>query len=359
MSSDNGNTDNFGPILDGISIPDTVVLPPEVVMLLPWMSLAELKVVIAAVARLMQVGGAEPITLTEFQELTGLSRPAVLEGIERAMKRGLLTRFEMTGYRGHTMHVYELKPRFIGGNFPPIGGSIGKDFIGKNFLPITPVKAKQSKANVVESDSELTTTNLTLLNLSERAKILQKTPENEAKNRLFERLHKIGIYAKTARFLLDNFPQERIEKCLELYPLAVKAGRADGPGWLVKAVSDPRWDLDIEQADLQERIEAQAHREQDEARPSKPVKPQLPKSVLEDLREIGWSSGTAELLGYYRNERKAFKAWLDWAKSQPVEHAAARFLTGLRSGTLPPVVKKHSDNRRRYIEGEYGEFVEH
>lgn len=357
MSSDNGNTDNFGPILDGISIPDTVVLPPEVVMLLPWMSLAELKVVIAAVARLMQVGGAEPITLTEFQELTGLSRPAVLEGIERAMKRGLLMRFEMTGYRGHTMHVYELKPRVIGGNFPPIGGSIGKDFIGKKFLPITPVKAKQSKVNVV--DSELTTTNLTLLNLSERAKILQKTPENEAKNGLFERLHKIGIYAKTARFLLDNFPLERIEKCLELYPLAVKAGRADGPGWMVKAVSDPRWDLDIEQADLQERIEAQAHREQDEARPSKPVKPQLPKSVLEDLREIGWSSGTAELLGYYRNERKAFKAWLDWAKSQPVEHAAARFLIGLRSGTLPPVVNRQSDNRRRYIEGEYAEFVEH
>ncbi|GIV67126.1 MAG: hypothetical protein KatS3mg047_1519 [Bellilinea sp.] len=340
MSIDNGNTDNFGPILDGISIPDTVVLPPEVVMLLPWMSLAELKVVIAAVARLMQVGGAEPITLTEFQELTGLSRTAVLDGIERAIKRGLLMRFEMTGYRGHTMHVYELKPRFI----------------GSNFLPITPLKAKQSKVNVVESDSELTTTNLTLLNLSERAKILQKTPENEAKSMLFVRLHRVGIYAKTARFLVDNFPPERIEKCLALYPMAVKAGRADGPGWLVKAVSDSRWDLDIEQADLEERIEAKAHREKVEV---KPAKPQLPKSVLEDLRKIGWSGGTGELLSYYRSERKAFKAWLDWAKSQPVEHAAARFLTGLRSGTLPPVVNRYSDNRHKYIEGEYGEFVEH
>jgi len=125
--SGNSKDEAFGPILDGITLPDTVVLPPEVVMLLPWMSLAELKVVIAAVARLMQVGGAEPITLTEFETMTGLDRKSVLVGIERAMKRGLLMRFEMTGYRGHTMHVYELKPRFI----------------GKNFLPITPVKAVQ------------------------------------------------------------------------------------------------------------------------------------------------------------------------------------------------------------------------
>jgi hypothetical protein len=87
----------------------------------------------AAVARLMQVGGAEPITLSEFQSMTGLSRTAVLDGIERAMKRGLLMRFEMTGYRGHTMHVYELRPRFI----------------GRNFLPITPIKAKQSKAKML------------------------------------------------------------------------------------------------------------------------------------------------------------------------------------------------------------------
>ncbi|GAP11802.1 hypothetical protein BECAL_02996 [Bellilinea caldifistulae] len=348
--------DDFGPILDGISIPDTVVLPPEVVMLLPWLSLAELKVVIAAVARLMQVGGAEPITLSEFQELTGLSRPAVLDGIERAMKRGLLMRFEMTGYRGHTMHVYELKPRAIGGNFPPIGGSIGKDFIGKKFLPITPIKAKQSKD--VVNDLDLTTTNFALLNLSEREKIFsKKTPENEAKNGLFARLRKIGIYAKTARFLLDHFPLERIEKCLGLYPLAVKAGRADGPGWLVKAVSDATWDLDIEQADLQERVEAQTAEQGKSNGRRKPTKPQLPKSMAEGLQEIGWNGNPAELAEYYRADRKAFKAWLEWALTQPREYAAARFLTGLRSGLLPP--KKQTDDRRRYVEGEYADFIEH
>jgi DNA-binding Lrp family transcriptional regulator len=310
---------SFGPVLDGITLPDTVVLPPEIVPLLPWMSLSELKVVIAAVARLMQVGGAEPITLSEFQQMTGLSRPAVLDGIERAMKRGLLMRFEMTGYRGHTMHVYELKPRFI----------------GKNFLPITPIKAKQSKDVVVDIDSS--STDLTLLNLSAGENFLQKTPENEAKNGLFLQLRKIGIYTKTAQFLLENYPFERIQACLELYPLALRARRANGPGWLVKAVSDPNWDLELEAADLQERMEALAHQEQQQpVEASKPTKAGLPKSVLEDLREIGWNGSTAELAEHYRADRKRFKAWLKWAKKQPRQYAAARLLNGLRSELMPP-----------------------
>jgi len=111
--SEQGGMNNFGPVLDGISIPDTVVLPPEVVMLLPWMSLAELKVVIAAVARLMQVGGAEPITLTEFQQMTGLDRKSVLVGIERAMKRGLLLPYTVTrNAQGDEIIVFDLRPRF-------------------------------------------------------------------------------------------------------------------------------------------------------------------------------------------------------------------------------------------------------
>ncbi len=340
--------DDFGPILDGISIPDTVVLPPEVVMLLPWMSLAELKVTIAAIARLMQVGGAEPITLSEFQQMTGMTRASVLEGIERAMKRGLLMRFEMTGYRGHTMHVYELKPRFIGSNF-----------IGSKNEPITPIKAKQSK-DVVDDIDLTTTTNFALLklNLSTGANFSQKSPDFEAKNALFLQLRKVGIYAKTARFLLDNFPLERIEKCLALYPLAVRAGRADGPGWLVKAVSDPHWDLDAEMADLEERLEVQtgAHDQPNERQ--KPSRPQLPKAVREDLRAIGWNGSTDELAEHYRTNRKAFKAWLDWAQTQPREYAAARFLTGLRSGMLPPQRNKPMTDAATW-RVPYAEFIQH
>jgi hypothetical protein len=95
MSKNEPEDKSFGPVLDGISIPDTVVLPPEIIPLLPWMNLAELKVTIAAVARLMQVGGAEPITLSEFETMTGLDRKSVLVGIERAMKRGLLMSYSV------------------------------------------------------------------------------------------------------------------------------------------------------------------------------------------------------------------------------------------------------------------------
>ena len=107
------NDDNFGPNLNGITLPDTVILPPEIVPFLPWMSLSELKVVIAAVARLMQVGGAEPITLSEFQQMTGLSRPAVLDGLERAKKRGLLGEYSLgTDVQGRDIVVFDVLPRF-------------------------------------------------------------------------------------------------------------------------------------------------------------------------------------------------------------------------------------------------------
>ncbi|MDT8899484.1 MAG: hypothetical protein ACPLRM_04735 [Anaerolineae bacterium] len=113
MNPETNLHDDFGPILDGISIPDTVVLPPEVVMLLPWMSLAELKVVIAAVARLMQVGGAEPITLSEFEIMTGLDRKSVLDGIERAVKRGLLISYSIgRDAQEQEIVVFDVYPRF-------------------------------------------------------------------------------------------------------------------------------------------------------------------------------------------------------------------------------------------------------
>lgn len=352
MNPGTNPNDDFGPILDGISIPDTIILPPEVVQLLPWMSLAELKVVIAAIARLMQVGAGEPITLSEFQQMTGLDRKSVLSGIERAMRRGLLIRYEITGYRGHTMHVYELKPRFIGGKTP--------NFIGGIFPPIAPVKAKQSKDDdVVNLDSE-STTSFALLDLSAGAKNSQKSPENASKNGLFLRLRKVGIYTKTAQFLLEHYPPERIEKFLEIYPLAVRVGRADGVGWLVKAISDPTWDPDLEREDLEQR-QAQHDGEPEGHEPEPRVNskhPALPKRVLDALREIGWNGNTAELEGYYRANRRQFNAWLAWAKQQPCEYAAARLLNGLRSGISAPKAQGDGDPHR-YLEGPYGEFIQH
>ena len=107
--------DDFGPTLEGLQIPEVVILPPEVIHLLSRMTLAELKITIAAVARCMTIGGNEPITLSEFESITVLAQCAsVTEGIERALKRGLMIRYEISGYQGHKYFVYELRPKFIG-----------------------------------------------------------------------------------------------------------------------------------------------------------------------------------------------------------------------------------------------------
>lgn len=64
---------DFGPIIEGIHLPKEIILPPDVTILLPYMGLVELKVSLAAIARLMHIGGKEPTTLTEFEELIRLS----------------------------------------------------------------------------------------------------------------------------------------------------------------------------------------------------------------------------------------------------------------------------------------------
>ena len=335
--------DDFGPTIEGVIYPDTVILPPEVIRLMPWMTLAELKVTIAAVARLMQVGGAEPITLSEFEQLTGMDRKSVLVGIDRAIERGILTRFEVTGYQGHTSFVYEIRV-FIGGNFPPM----------------KPVKDKQSKDDVV--DSELTTTSLNLT--SGGAKKSQNSPENKRKNALILRLRKIGVYPKTATQLVEKNDLDRIEHFLALYALALRVKRATGPGWLVSAVTDPDWDPELEGEDLRARwddMQARAAVEASQADGAGTAPVKLPAKVTAALREIGWNGSTAEVLEAYAQNKARVLAWLKWAATQPKEYQAARFRTGLRSGDPAPKTPPTSPTKdpRRYVTGALGDYVEH
>jgi len=331
--------DDFGPTIKGVTIPETVVLPPEVIQLLPWMSLAELKITIAAVARLMQVGGAEPITLSEFEMLTGLARASVVEGLERAMQRGLLTRFEISGYQGHTAYVYELQPRFI----------------GSKIEPMKPLKDKPRQAVVDDSES---TTNLNLTGAA--AENLTAGSVEVRRNELYARLRKIGIYPKTAANLLRSNALDRVEQFLNLYPLAVQTGRAAGPGWLVTAVADESWDPALEQADLEERLADRRSRQAEPPAGAAPQGPGLPQKILAELRQIGWNGDTAEVLEAYTRSKKLVRAWLEWAATQPSEYQAARFRNGLRSGQMPPASgKRQPASSRRYVTGKYGEYINH
>jgi len=330
-------TDDFGPTIQGIVYPETVILPPEVLQLMPWMTLAELKITIAAVGRLMQVGGTEPITLSEFEQLTGMSRTAVMDGINRAIQRGILTRFEVTGYQGHIAHVYEIRV-----------------FIGSNLLPMKPVKDKLSQDVVVDSESITTSLNLTIGD----EKKLQNSPEKRRINDLILRLRKIGIFPKTAAQLVSKNDLERIERFLGLYPLALRVKRAEGPGWLVTAVINPDWDPDLEQADLEVRLANMQVKAAEEAETATEASKALPAKVLAALRDIGWNGSTAEIEKIYKENKRRVLGWLKWASTQPREYQAARFRNGLRSGQNAPQTPD-TDNPERYTRGKFGKYIEH
>lgn len=64
------------------------------------MTEAELKVTLAAIRKTLGYHKQQdPISLTQFQEMTGLARQAVIDGVEAAMSRGLIEKVG-TGKRG-------------------------------------------------------------------------------------------------------------------------------------------------------------------------------------------------------------------------------------------------------------------
>ena len=328
--------DNFGPVIEGIELPETLILPPQVIQLMPYMNQAELKIVLATVARLMQVGAAEPITLTEFEEITGLSRASVLAGIRRAMRRGLLCRFELSGYQGHRTHAYELKI-----------------FIGSKSIPMKPLKAKPRQEVVDDSVATTRLLNLALAN-QENAPM---DADLQRKNDLYDRLRKIGIYPKTAQRLVNDNALERIERFLSLYPHALRAGRAEGPGWLVAAVVDTKWDPDVEQADLEARLAGALPEIVPAKKSTTPKKSVLPKKILEGLNQLGWVGSTAEVEEVYKKDKKQLEGWLRWALTQPEQYRAARFRNGIRSGRDAPKVP--TTDSRSYIAGDFSKFIDH
>lgn len=91
---------------DGFSLPDGAWLPPEILHLLPQIStLAELKILIAAIYETMSSRGPAVISLGDFQALTGLSRKAVSRGIQAAIKRGTLRRHPAAGTYIYHLHT--------------------------------------------------------------------------------------------------------------------------------------------------------------------------------------------------------------------------------------------------------------
>jgi hypothetical protein len=274
---------DFGPTIEGIHLPKEIILPPEVITLLPYLGFAELKVTLAAIARFMRVGGAEPITLTEFEELTGLSHQAVLDGIAAAMKRGIIDRYEVTGYRGHTSHVYEIRVALESENS-----------IGLTSRPINPVV----KLVKTESDSTLKDKK----DLTDSTQLTDSTKANE----LRKALRKCGVYPGSVAYLISHYPQEHIQAYLDLFPEALRLGMAEGSGWLVNAIKGA-WSLE------QIREEIAARKEMAEEQPTARVPDDEPdctpstRHVPEEVLRL-WQACSSYLAGEI--SRANYETWV-------------------------------------------------
>jgi len=293
---------DFGPTIEGIHLPKEIILPPEVITLLPYLGYAELKVTLAAIARFMRVGGAEPITLTEFEELTGLSHQAVLDGIAAAMKRGIIDRYEVAGYRGHTSYVYEIRVALE-----------NEKSIGLTSRPITPVVKLVKK----ESDSSLKDKK----DLTDSTQLTDSTKGNE----LRKALRKSGVYPGSVSYLISHYSQDHIQAYLDLYPDALKLGMAEGTGWLVNAIKG-RWSLEQIREEIAIRKEMDGEQQPVQETESEPDGVEPGRQVSEEVLRI-WQACLSYLAGEL--SRADFDTWVRSCQPYAFDAQAAFFRIGV------------------------------
>ena len=321
-------TREFGPTFNGITLPEAVFLPPEVLQAMPYMTGAELKVTVAALSRTATIGGGEPITLDDFETLTGLSRPAVLSGLKRALTRGILTRYPIQRSPGHHTYVYDLAVA------PPNADQQLKKLTDqqlKKFTVAPPVKLRVKRVVVVNSQEE-----------EEQQQLL--TPEEKiflSPQKFFQEtvltLRQLGVYPRIAAEMAASVPADRLQAAIRLYRLALQHGVADGPGWLVTLLRDAHRDPETELADLQTQIE----------NAETPFSPEsaLPEDIREQVEALNWTGALDEVAAAWEEDAERVRNLLAFAQRH---HLKAGWLrTALREGFWPPEDELLPETRAR------------
>jgi hypothetical protein len=112
----------------GFTIPAGAWLPEEFIQLLPHIKTkSELLVTIVAIYEVMRVQqSSTPISLSDFQGLTGLDRKSVLRGINSALERGTIHRSPQAGTYLYTLSTRPASSTTppVSVTMPPIGGSM-------------------------------------------------------------------------------------------------------------------------------------------------------------------------------------------------------------------------------------------
>ena len=255
----------------GFTVPDGAWLPPELVYLLPHLSGVQLKVIIIALYHIMQIGGAEPLCLSDFVRLTGLSRRAIVDTIKTldGSSSGSLTIFD----RQRIGQTYAYFPRLLNGRRfsgttsgtacqPALPGSsqlpgsgdreITSADMEKSALVQNPASANFAYLEPeMEKSASVLPQNLCkncipppIVKLRESESLLILTDcltdssAASAKSALLAEMRSAGVYLKTAAELVERFDPVIIRRHLDHYRHALALGIAEGPGWLVLSLKE-------------------------------------------------------------------------------------------------------------------------
>ncbi len=309
----------FGPTFNGITIPESVYLPPEVLQAMPYMTGAELKVTIAALSRTVTLGGWEPITLDDFEALTGLSRPAVQAGLKRALARGILTRYPTRLSTGHLTYVYDIA---VAPTTPQL----------KKLTAAQPVK-ELSSGVVVDPSSGDQQQLLSPPNHEGPKKLSHPDPD------LALVLRRLGVFPRIASQLAAQLPPERVRTAIRLYRLALQAGLAEGPGWLVTLLRDAQRDPARELAELQERLQPRA------AAPTLDRPSPLPAEIQEQLQGLHWVGPLDEVEAAWAEDEERVRNLIWYAQQHRLKAGWLR--QALRQGFWPPEEELLPETRQR------------
>lgn len=224
----------------GFTLPEGAWLPPELIYLMPHLTPGQLKCAIAAIYHYLQVGGAEPLSLTDFERITGMGRAAVVRSLKSLYKP--TSRFQiLEREKVGQSFLYFPKIKFSSSTGQSLSSEISGDAASINLIPasikLIPVGGSASikKSQLEESESKLININ----SLSDSLNLTDSTETDlETKIDLIKELRSAGVYLHTAQKIVSENTEETIRLHLEHYAYALKSGFAGGPGWLVTSIKE-------------------------------------------------------------------------------------------------------------------------
>lgn len=239
---------------DGFTIPDGAWLPPELMYLLPDLTGAQLKITVAVLYHNLQVGGGQALSLTDLENLTGLSRQSVSTATTQLEKDlQILERIPVGRSFAYVPMVknldYPSQDEDPGdGSQPDLApGDVvihPSDGMVKN---LGVVIESQLRESLIEGESDSADTDY-LKNSGDGQKIRLSKEKirllKQERVQLLGDLRAAGVYLKTAQDLITDRDPEMIRKYLQYYKHALIMGMASGPGWLVLAIKE-KWGIPL------------------------------------------------------------------------------------------------------------------